>query len=318
MVAVLDAAAAATGTVAEKKKEASTTSMLRSVTSSEMALHCTEGDLWVAVQGKPGRAGRHGRVRGVPPSLRVAALSDYAVSDVSRDYLRLVADFARAGLFDRKGHVCAFSLLAMAALLSGAVWLVLASSSVAAHMVAAVMLGFLWMQSGFLGHDSGHYAAMPTRALTFYPVMCLARANLFAQSFLLLLVDTHTRVPAGRVLELAGLAVFWAWYPWLVTRLPTSEERAAFVLLSFAVTGIQHVQFCLNHFSAGTYVGRPRGDDWFQKQTRGTLDVDCPPWMDWFYVVDLSTHGTSVWGSRAAALASNLAIRRFDWIPGVE
>jgi|UniRef100_A0A804NI93 acyl-lipid Delta6-acetylenase / acyl-lipid (9-3)-desaturase len=121
---------------------------------------------------------------------------------------------------------------------------------------------------------------------TFYPVMCVARVNLFAQSLLLLLAaDTRTRVP-GRLAELAGVAVFWVWYPWLVSRLPGGvHEHAAFVLLSFAVTGIQHVQFCLNHFSAGTYtyVGRPRGDDWFQKQTRGTLDVACPPWMDWFH-----------------------------------
>jgi delta8-fatty-acid desaturase len=53
----------------------------------------------------------------------------------------------------------------MAALLAGAVWLVLATTSVAAHMAAAVMLGFLWMQSGFLGHDSGHYVVMRTGVL---------------------------------------------------------------------------------------------------------------------------------------------------------
>ena len=53
----------------------------------------------------------------------------------------------------------------MAALLAGAVWLVLATASAAAHMAAAVMLDFLWMQSGFLGHDSGHYVVMRSKAL---------------------------------------------------------------------------------------------------------------------------------------------------------
>ncbi|KAF0919007.1 hypothetical protein E2562_027643 [Oryza meyeriana var. granulata] len=82
---------------------------------------------------------------------------------------------------------------------------------------------------------------------TFYPVMCVARVNLFAQSLLLLLCDTRARVP-GRAAEHAGVAVFWAWYPWLVSRLPGgAAERAAFVA------------------------------------TRGTLDVACPPWMDWFH-----------------------------------
>ena len=41
----------------------------------------------------------------------------------------------------------------------------LATASAAAHMAAAVMLGFLWMQSGFLGHDSGHYVVMRSKAL---------------------------------------------------------------------------------------------------------------------------------------------------------
>jgi delta8-fatty-acid desaturase len=385
MVAVKAAAAAAgMDDVANNKQEE------RYVTSAEMAKHSAEGDVWVAVQGKvydvtswlplhPGGdlpllslAGQDvtdAFVAYHPASAwrvldryRVATLSDYTVSEVSRDYRRLVAEFARAGLFDRKGHGCAASLCAMAALLAGALSLVLATASVAAHMAAAVMLGFLWMQSGFLGHDSGHYVVMRSKLInrvvqvvagncvaglsigwwkhthnthhiacnsldhdpdvqhlplfavsprlfssltsafyrrvmrfdaaarllvsyqhwTFYPVMCVARANLFAQS-LLLLADTRTSVP-GRLAEVAGVAAFWLWYPWLVSRLPGGAgERAAFVLVSFAVTGIQHVQFCLNHFSAGTYVGRPRGDDWFQKQTRGTLDVACPPWMDWFH-----------------------------------
>lgn len=56
-----------------------------------------------------------------------------------------------------------------------------------------------------------------------------------------------------------------------------------FVLASFAVSGIQHVQFCLNHFSSIVYVGPPSGSDWCGKQTRGTLDITCPSWMDWFH-----------------------------------
>ncbi|MBA0592433.1 hypothetical protein Gorai_009415, partial [Gossypium raimondii] len=56
-----------------------------------------------------------------------------------------------------------------------------------------------------------------------------------------------------------------------------------FVLTSFVVTSIQHAQFCLNHFSANVYVGPPNGNDWFEKQTNGTLDISCSPWMDWFF-----------------------------------
>uniref|UniRef100_A0A0E0JJX9 Cytochrome b5 heme-binding domain-containing protein n=1 Tax=Oryza punctata TaxID=4537 RepID=A0A0E0JJX9_ORYPU len=95
----------------------------------------------------------------------VAHLSDFAVSDVSRDYRRLVAEFTTAGLFDSKGHGHLASLCTMAALLLAAVWLVLVTECVAVHMAVAVLLGFLWMQSGFHGHDSGHYCVMRSPAL---------------------------------------------------------------------------------------------------------------------------------------------------------
>lgn len=56
-----------------------------------------------------------------------------------------------------------------------------------------------------------------------------------------------------------------------------------FILASFTVTAIQHVQFCLNHFSSTIYLGPPTGNDWFQKQTSGTLNIECASWMDWFH-----------------------------------
>ncbi|RAL46272.1 unnamed protein product [Cuscuta campestris] len=116
---------------------------------------------------------------------------------------------------------------------------------------------------------------------TFYPVMCVARVNLYLQTFLLLL-SKRRRVP-DRALNILGILVFWAWFPLLVSCLPNWTERVVFVLTSFCVCSIQHVQFCLNHFAANVYVGRPEGNDWFEKQTRGTIDISCTEWMDWFF-----------------------------------
>ncbi|CAD6238264.1 unnamed protein product [Miscanthus lutarioriparius] len=373
-----------------KKASEKTKPDMRRVTTAEMARHCGEGDVWVAVQGKvydvtawlPHRQGGDlpllslagqdvtdafvayhlASAWRVLDRYRVATLSDYAVSEVSRDYRRLVAEFARAGL-DRKGHGCAASLCAMAALMAGAVWLVFATTSVAAHMAAAVMLGFLWMQSGFLGHDSGHYVVMRTGVLnravqlgagncvagisigwwkrnhnahhiacnsldhdpdvqhmplfavsprlfasltsafyrramrfdaaarlvsyqhwTFYPVMCVARVNLFAQSLLLLLFIRTTRVP-GRLAELAGLAVFWVWYPWLVSRLPGGAPDRARRLRAAQLRrhGDPARAVLPEPLLGGDVRGAAPRRRLVQKQTRGTLDVACPPWMDWFH-----------------------------------
>ncbi|XP_047339381.1 delta(8)-fatty-acid desaturase-like [Impatiens glandulifera] len=116
--------------------------------------------------------------------------------------------------------------------------------------------------------------------ITFYPVMCVARVNLFLQTLLLLF--SKRRIP-DRGLNILGILVFWTWFPLLVSSLPNWPERILFVLISFAVTAIQHIQFCLNHFAANTHVGPPCGNDWFEKQTNGTIDIACSDWMDWFH-----------------------------------
>ncbi|XAR69246.1 Delta(8)-fatty-acid desaturase [Bertholletia excelsa] len=264
------------------------------------------------------------------------------------------------GLFEKKGHGLFISFCFIAILFSVSVYGVLCSESTWVHLLSAGLIGFLWIQSGWIGHDSGHYQVMPTKGLnrfaqiltgnclagisiawwnwnhtahhiacnsldfdpdlqhlplfavsskffssltsyfyerkmsfdpiarflvsyqhwTFYPVMCFARIYLFAQSFILLC--SKRKVP-NRGQEIAGLVVFWIWYSLLVSFLPNWGERIMFVIASFVVSGIQHVQFCLNHFSSSVYVGPPSVNDWLELQTRGTLDITSPSWMDWFH-----------------------------------
>lgn len=287
-------------------------------------------------------------------------LQDYSVSEVSKDYRRLVSEFSKMGLFEKKGHGVFFSFCLIAMLFALSVYGILFSDSTLVHLGCGGMMGFMWIQSGWLGHDSGHYQIMTTRAYnrlaqilsgncfagiciawwnrnhnahhiacnsldydpdlqhlplfvvsskffnsitsyfydrkmnfdslarflvsyqhwTFYPVMCFARINLFAQSLLMLL--SKKRI-ANRGQEVLGMLVFWIWFPLLVSCLPNWGERIMFIVSSFAVTGIQHVQFCLNHFSTCVYVGLPTGSDWCEKQTMGTLDISSPAWMDWFH-----------------------------------
>lgn len=360
----------------------------REISSEELQKHNKKGDLWISIQGKvydvsewvkdhPGGesplmnlAGQDvtdafvafhpGSAWKYLDKFHIGYLTDYVVSDVSKDFRKLNSEFAKAGLFEKKGHVIFKSLtsvgLMFIAILSG----VLLCDKTWAHVVSAVLLGLLWMQIGFVGHDSGHYIVMLTPKLnrfvqiftgncvtgisigwwrwthnahhiavnsldydpdlqhvpflavskdifnsltskfygrkmtfdaaarflvsyqhwSFYPVMAVARINLFTQSFLLLL---SSRPMQDRYLELLGLMAFWAWYSLLISYLPNWGERAMFVAVSFAVAGIQHVQFCLNHFSAHTYIGPPRANDWFEKQTKGSIDIACSTWMDWFH-----------------------------------
>ncbi|KAL6493984.1 Delta 8 Fatty Acid Desaturase [Orobanche gracilis] len=115
---------------------------------------------------------------------------------------------------------------------------------------------------------------------TYYPVMCVARVNLYVQTFLLLF--SKRKIP-DRAYNIIGILVFWTWFPILVSFLPNWTERVAFVMASFCATAVQHVQFTLNHFGANVYVGAPKGNNWFEKQTSGTIDISCSPSMDWFF-----------------------------------
>ncbi|CAN4125243.1 unnamed protein product [Withania somnifera] len=160
-----------------------------------------------------------------------------------------------------------------------------------AHHVACNSLDYdpdlqhlpVFVVSSSLSHSipwQNSFSAISILHFTFYPIICISRLNLFLQTLLLLF--SRRKVP-DRFLNILGILVFWTWFPLLVSTLPNWTERMLFLLTSFSVTGIQHVQFCLNHFTADVYVGQPKGNDWFEKQTAGTIDIACSPQMDWFF-----------------------------------
>ncbi|XP_065850475.1 acyl-lipid (9-3)-desaturase-like [Euphorbia lathyris] len=362
---------------------------IKYITKEELQTHTKPDDLWISIQGKiynvtnwkkdhPGGEFLLLHLAGQDVTDAYVAyhpgtawkyldnfftgyyLKDYSVSEVSKDYRKLIAEFTKAGLFEKKGHTTFFTLCAVLVLFAASVYGILYSNSAWIHLLCGGVIGFLWIQSGWIGHDSGHYRVMSTpgwnrltqiltgnclagisigwwkfnhnthhiacnnlnydpdlqhmpmfavsskffssirsyfyerkmnfdsftrfmvsyQHLTYYPVMCFARINLFAQSIILL--SSKKKVP-NRGQEILGVLVFWIWYPLLVSYLPNWGERVMFVIASFSVTGIQHVQFTLNHFSSHVYLGAPSGNDWFEKQTMGTLNINCSTWMDWFH-----------------------------------
>ncbi|KAL3682921.1 hypothetical protein R1sor_000943 [Riccia sorocarpa] len=99
---------------------------------------------------------------------------------------------------------------------------------------------------------------------TFYIVMALARINLYAQTFIV--AFTKKMDFSTRAWELGALGVYWVWFLALLSSLPNNYHRVAFVLCAFATTGIQHVQFVLNHFSSPVYDGKPQSKTWFENQ----------------------------------------------------
>ncbi|GAB2224127.1 hypothetical protein Drorol1_Dr00004874 [Drosera rotundifolia] len=359
------------------------------ITLEELKEHNKPGDLWISIQGKvhdvsnwvkdhPGGEAHLLNLAGQDVTDAFIAyhpgstwhyldklfngyhVKDLEVTEVSRDYRRLINELNKNGLFENKGHGTLFCFVSIAITFMACVLGVVVCDSVLVHLGCGMLLGMAWIQSAYLGHDSGHYVIMSSRGfnklaqlvtgncltgisiawwkwthnahhiacnsldhdpdlqhipvfavssklfhnmtscfygrkmvfdplarflisyqhLTFYPIMIIARINLYVQTFLLLF--SKRKVP-DRALNIVGIMVFWTWFPLLLSCLPNWTEQILFVLASFSVTSLQHIQFCLNHFAANVYVGKPGGTDWFEKQTSGTIDISCSSMMDWLY-----------------------------------
>lgn len=115
--------------------------------------------------------------------------------------------------------------------------------------------------------------------------MGVARYNLYIQSWIHIF-SGKSRMPAVEAASLFGFAV---WVSALVSCLPSTGEKVAFVVLSHAVAGILNIQITLSHFCMEVYHGSPYNhdkgieDQWVWTQLRTTLALVCPPWLDWFH-----------------------------------
>mmetsp|Transcript_5060 Transcript_5060/g.10356 ORF Transcript_5060/g.10356 Transcript_5060/m.10356 type:complete len:425 (-) Transcript_5060:409-1683(-) len=109
--------------------------------------------------------------------------------------------------------------------------------------------------------------------ILFYPIMALARVNLYLQSVLHMAIN-------GSMSEWVALAGFWIWYPTLFW----CPQFLTHFLITNVVAGILHVQICINHFPMSTFHGTPTKDQSFiQAQLDTTADISCATYMDWFH-----------------------------------
>lgn len=122
----------------------------------------------------------------------------------------------------------------------------------------------------------------------YYPVLCFGRFNLYRLSWEHLLL--FKGMPKSgitqkfRILEILGMAAFWYWFGYrlLYQSLPSANMRILYVLISHMVTMPLHVQITLSHFSMSTVDFGPL-ESFPQKMLRTTMDVDCPPYLDFLH-----------------------------------
>merc|ERR1719183_3373197 len=118
----------------------------------------------------------------------------------------------------------------------------------------------------------------------YYPVMALARFNLYAQSYILLFSNETWPY---KWLEWPCIMLYPVWFGYFLSFLPSWTEIVLFLLISHSLAGILHVQITLSHFSMDTYYGRKKfdshEDNWFKMQLDTSMDVASNHLTEWFH-----------------------------------
>ncbi|GLI75481.1 hypothetical protein PoHVEF18_003735 [Penicillium ochrochloron] len=122
---------------------------------------------------------------------------------------------------------------------------------------------------------------------SYYPIMALARFNLYRLSWEYLLKRQAPKKGPARWhvwLEYGGQLFFWYWYCYLVVykTIPDWSSRLTFIMVSHIVSSPLHVQITLSHFAMST-ADLGIHESFAQKMLRTTMDVDCPTWLDFFH-----------------------------------
>lgn len=126
--------------------------------------------------------------------------------------------------------------------------------------------------------------AVMAQFFTYYPVMCIARFNLYAQGLVRLIKERKSMTRYQEFTEWLGIALFVSWYAGVVSLLPTAGLRATYALVATACCALLHDQIALSHWSRPIFSGKPTHfSGWFEHQLSGTLNITCPTWMDWVH-----------------------------------
>jgi delta8-fatty-acid desaturase len=119
---------------------------------------------------------------------------------------------------------------------------------------------------------------VPYQVYLYYPIMAVARFNLYAQSYMTVLTSRD----ANWVIEIVLMLAFVGWYSFATSFFGTWGERFTFIMVSHALAGILHLQIVSSHFAMPA-LDTFEATSFVKDQLATTIDIVCPPYMDWFH-----------------------------------
>jgi sphingolipid 8-(E)-desaturase len=137
--------------------------------------------------------------------------------------------------------------------------------------------------------DKAAEILVPYQSYTYYPVLAIARFNLYLLSWLHVLSTKSSSLGNSkawwiRPTEISFMAIYWFIFGYclLWRTLPTWTIRIMFVLVSHIITFPLHIQINVSHWGMSTSdLGET--ESFPQRQLRTTMDVDCPAWLDFIH-----------------------------------
>jgi delta8-fatty-acid desaturase len=124
---------------------------------------------------------------------------------------------------------------------------------------------------------------------TYYPVMAIARFNLYLLSWLHILSRKSSGLGGSKVwwirpTEIIFMACYWFLFGYclLWRALPTWTLRILFILVSHIVTLPLHIQITLSHWGMST-ANLGESESFAQRQLRTTMDIECPAWLHFIH-----------------------------------
>eukprot|EP00300_Choanocystis_sp_HF-7_P018755 c20128_g1_i1.p1 GENE.c20128_g1_i1~~c20128_g1_i1.p1 ORF type:complete len:472 (+),score=96.52 c20128_g1_i1:61-1416(+) len=134
-------------------------------------------------------------------------------------------------------------------------------------------------------------AMVTVQHVTYNTIMVIARIFVHVKGIELLL-DMKQKI-RQRIFDLFGMILYFTWYIGLVVFLGGYFGRSSSSMVVYAMgchfmSSLIHIQITLNHFATNTHSdannsGARGGKDFITAQLHGTIDIACPPFMDWIH-----------------------------------
>ncbi len=118
---------------------------------------------------------------------------------------------------------------------------------------------------------------VPFQHFTMIPIsVIIGRFNLH-------LISLIYALKAKKFYDVCGILLYFTWFGTITSLLP-SNERVAFVLVSYIVAGILHVQLTISHLATDSFTAEEdEKEQFFAFQCKTTRNIDSTWWDDWFH-----------------------------------